>query len=237
MFIDGQYMLYKRMGTEPEVGVSKRTTFTQELSKLKREGSNILLVGESGSVAHESACQRHLGDATRANRYRLFVTTADNRCCELDHVATDRSAPRTRYIVQRSGEVHTERDVFPPESVTQTTMLGVLGTTVVETIDEFEDEAGGLDPSELRVCVDSLDSLLDDHQSETVFRLVHVLTTRIRQSNGMGHFHLPVDRDHDAAHLFEPLFDAIVEVRTGDRGPEHRWHLRDQGTSSDWVSL
>lgn len=224
------------MGTEPGVGVPDSATFAQALGKLKREGSNILLVGDAAVSSHESACRRLLGDASADSRYRLIVVTGRSGCTTATP-AVDTDDEKTRYVVRApSGDDAVEWG-YPEAAATETSLLGALGSDVVAAIDDFESHASGLEPSELRVCVDSIGDILDEHASENIFRLLHVMTTRIRQVSGMGHFHLPVDRDHEAVHLFEPLFDAVVEIRSTDGDPEHRWHLRDTRTSSDWLEL
>lgn len=236
------------MGTELGGGVPKSATFAHALGTLKQKGSNILLVGSGASGAHGATCLRLLGDTNdhERSRYRLFVLT-EQQCCSHEHGKTrgdvygrDEKADEneTTRIITRSvtGQKRTE-ERSPTESVVGTELLSPLGSEIIETVNDFDEVANGLEPSELRVCVDSLVPLLTEHNSENVFRLLHVLTLRIRQANGMGHFHLPVDADHDAVNLLEPLFDAVVEVRTHDGVPEQRWHLRDQRTTSDWIQL
>lgn len=226
------------MGTEPGVGGSESANFAQALSTLKRQGSNILLVGETGPSAHEPACGRLLGDGSGENRYRIFVST-DPSARELSP-ATDASIAgentASHYLFHTDSEDDVPHDLTEDE-VTVTPMLGVLGTEFVELVNEFEADTGSLNPSQLRVCVDSVADLLADHQSENVFRLLHVMTTRTIRASGMGHFHLPVESDSEAVQLFKPLFDAVVELRCGADGPEHRWTLRDKSTVTDWIPL
>ena len=246
------------MGSELGGSVPESATFTHALDTLKQEGSNILLVGSTATSAHKAACRRLLGESDEP-RCRLFVVTEQSHNSHgVDHVCShghtlESEHATTRVIVRsadENGEV-SDHERSPrhgrnhgstseptvTESVVGTELLSTLGTEVIETVSAFNEEAGGLEPSELRVCVDSLTPLLVDHRSENVFRLLHVMTSWVRQVNGMGHFHLPVATDHDAVNLLEPLFDAIVEVRVRDDVSEQRWHLRDQRTTSDWIPL
>jgi hypothetical protein len=64
-----------------------------------------------------------------------------------------------------------------------------------------------------------------------------MMTARIREENGMGHFHLRRSRDDEIVRLLDPLFDAVVEVRTTDGTVEQRWHLRDGDVTSDWIAV
>lgn len=236
------------MGIELGGGVPKSATFAQALGTLKQKGSNILLVGSGASEAHGATCHRLLGDTTdhERSRYRLFVVT-ERPCCSNepegkrahgDGQGDDADENSTTRVVTRSADDRERTEANSAiESVVGAELLSPLGSEIIETVNEFDEAANGLEPSELRVCVDSLVPLLTEHNSENVFRLLHVLTLRIRQANGMGHFHLPIGADHDAVNLLEPLFDAVVEVRSHDGVPEQRWHLRDQRTTSDWMQL
>ncbi|RQG90513.1 DUF7504 family protein [Natrarchaeobius chitinivorans] len=201
-----------------------RATFAHELRTLKHKGSNLLLVG-SGSGAHEAVCPRLCGQSAHESRYRLFVTDDAARCT--DHRG-DGQVRTIEYTDPASGTGGSDGDRTP---------LGYLGTEIIDTIDEFEEDVGGFEPSELRVCVDSLVPLLQEYDTEDVFRLVHVVTARVEQARGMGHYHLPVSRDHDAVVLLEPMFDAVVELRTRGNTHEQQWHLRDQDTETDWIRL
>ncbi|GAB3025517.1 DUF7504 family protein [Natronobiforma cellulositropha] len=237
------------MGTELGGTIPDSATFAHALDSLKQEGSNILLVGESATQAHKAACHRLLGESGDDPRYRLFVVTERPRnshgfdcTCSGGH---GHEETMTRVIVRAADETDEHdtvlgedgNDSAVSQSVVGTELLSVLGSEVIDTVTAFDEDADGLEPSELRVCVDSLAPLLVDHRPENVFRLLHVITSWVRQVNGMGHFHLPVALEHDAVNLLEPLFDAIVEVRANGGTNEQRWHLRDQRTSSEWLPL
>ncbi|MFC4543568.1 hypothetical protein ACFO5R_16700 [Halosolutus amylolyticus] len=217
------------MERDPGGVAPESATFANELATLKREGSNILVVGADTADAHDAVCHRLLGDTDPGPRYRLFVTNSDTRSTSHGSGGTVESA----WTIDCS-ELNPSAD---DPTVPAASNLGTLGIEIVETIDELDDTADGLAPSELRVCVDSLVPLLQEYAAEHVFRLLHLATSRVDHVDGMGHYHLPLDRDHDAVNLLEPLFDAIVEVRARDDRYEQRWYLRDQETSTDWISL
>jgi len=214
------------MGSELGVGVPESSSFAQELEALKRNGSNVLLVGEPAAASHGQVCSRFLG-AGASPTHRIVVFTDRSR------IPADRPA-QTQYLLL-------DPETSAPESTTEDGLtvhstLGTLGRAFVDRIDRLESETE-LDPASLRVCVDSVADLLNAYDSEAVFRLVHVLSTRTRRSRGMGHYHLPISRESEAVRLFEPLFDAVVTLRSTDDAVEHRWHLRDSETATEWVSL
>lgn len=226
------------MGSEIGGTVPKASSFAQALGALKRRGSNVLVVGTGATAAHEGACSRLLGDANDEPRYRLLVRTEGPRCTNHCSHAVDTADVTTRVISRADDPERGPNEAVSPDvRIVGTDLLSQLGMVVIEQITAFEDDADGLEPSELRVCVDSLVPLLAQHGPENVFRMLHVTTSRVRQVSGMGHYHLPIEPDHDVVNLLEPLFDATVEVRSREGTPEQRWHLRDQRTSSEWVSL
>ncbi|RDI70700.1 DUF7504 family protein [Halopelagius longus] len=112
-----------------------------------------------------------------------------------------------------------------------------LGLAVAETIDQFDGIASGLSPAELRVAFDCLPTLLSEYDRETVFRFVHVLGNNVRSVGGMAHFWLPQGRRSETVRLFEPLFDATVELRLDGHELAQRWHFRDADISSEWLSF
>lgn len=77
---------------------------------------------------------------------------------------------------------------------------------------------GGLEPGELQVGVDSLESLLEGYDSTIVQRFLGIVTGQIRGANGMSHFVLPRDYDHDVVRELAPLFDGVIEYRVNDGG-------------------
>lgn len=208
-------------------GMPDGSAFSQALATLKRTGSNVLVVGADGADPHEAVCQRLLG--ADAPRSRLVVRTDPAGTCGWLPPAEDEGTTR----VVSDGDPDCPHDA----TVVESDLLGQLGQEVARTIDGLAESHDGLEPAELRVCVDALGPLFAEHDPETVFRLVHVLTARVRDIKGMGHFHIRVDGDDDHVRLLEPLFDAVVEVRDGDGVQEHRWRLLDQDIDSQWIEL
>ncbi|QSG02602.1 DUF7504 family protein [Natranaeroarchaeum sulfidigenes] len=194
-------------------GVPDSTTFSQELAELKQNGCNLLLVGD-GSV-HSSVCRHLLGD----DRRRLFVFTEGKRVCACDPETLD------------GGDGRTVRVDDEERSLTE------IGSEVVTEIDLLASRVDGLSPGELRLCFDSLGPLFVEHDPEQLFRLLHLVSASVRRSDGIGHYHLRVDRKSDHVNLIEPLFDVLVEVRRNDGIAEQRWHLLGKDVSSDWLPL
>ncbi len=194
-------------------GVPDSTTFSQELAELKQNGCNLLLVGD-GTV-HSNACRHLLGD----DRRRLFVFTQGQWVCACDPETLDGT---DRATVRCSDDERSLNDV---------------GSEIVDKINMLASRADVLSPGELRLCFDSLGPLFVEHDPEQLFRLLHVVTASVRRADGIGHYHLRVDRNSDHVNLIEPLFDALIEVRRKDGIAEQRWHLLGKDVSSDWLPL
>lgn len=225
------------MRTEHGGGIPESATFAQALSELKREGSNLLLVGEATADAHAAASRRLLGDPSESRR-RLFVFTRGADVCA--DFPDDADPSTVRVISQRTQRGTAKPASWPDdldEIVVESDMLSPMATEVIEAIEAIDEEVGGLEPAQLRMCFDSITALYREHQSENVFRLLHLLTSRVRQVNGMGHFHLRIEKDSEHVRLLEPMFDAVIEMRVEDGDTQQRWHLRDQEVTSDWVDL
>jgi len=203
------------------------SAFSQALATLKRTGSNVIVVGADGASPHGAVCRRLLG--AEAPRSRLVVRTdPEGTCGWLPPVAEEGTTRVVSY-----GEPHGDHEA----TVVDSDLLGPLGQEVAHSLDDLAAAHDGLEPAELRVCLDALGPLFAEHDPETVFRLAHVLTARVRDVKGMGHFHIRVDGDDDHVKLLEPLFDAVVEVREDGGVEEHRWRLLDQDIDSQWIEL
>ena len=241
------------METESRGERTDGAAFAQTLESLKREGSNILLVGPGAQAAHERVCCRLLGELTDQSRYRLVVTASETtyrghscvstghdqatQLVEIDPVTDDDPSTPVANTGPSSASRRDTATADSEEARTAGQSLSALGTDVMDAVREIEAEADGLEPAELRVCVDSLVPILHEHPTEVVFRFLHMTTASVKRAAGMGHFHLPLDADHDAVNLLEPLFDATVEVRIREDGYEQRWNLRDSNAPSEWLEI
>lgn len=234
------------MCAERDTGTSEQRTaaFSRALASLRETGSNLLLVGAAHDAARSQACQRFLGESGTEPRRRLFVTTEPNG------VATDvmrelytRTGPQSTAVIEQRNTVRSAAaqsasaaPVVPRTTVDDGDLVG-LGGTIESSIAEFDREAHGLDPAEFRLCFDSLRPLFLAHDEEQVFAFLHVVTEHVKDVQGMAHYHLPLNREAETVKTIEPLFDAVVEVRIQDSYPQQRWHLREEGVTTDWLSL
>lgn len=220
------------MPTDYGAGLPGSTTFAQRLDELGREGANLLLVGDSSPEVHAAGSRRLLEGGDDSHRHLFVFTEGANACTSLP----DGADPANTHVVRQPSE--DSRLSGWPSGVSETVLddpsPSALATGVVEAIDDLVADEEGV---ELRLCFDSITSLVRDRDSEEAFRIMHLVTTHVRQVGGIGHYHLALARDDDHVRLLEPVFDAVVELRSGEAGPEQRWHFQDDEMTSDWVDL
>ncbi len=218
--------------------------FTRALQTLKREGCALLVVGRLSTDLHQRFSVRVLGDVEEELRRRLIVLT-DGRYESIERrlprstrgSVTDTARavlyePRTRGVVTTS-----TRSIAPCPTVRVEGDVGDLGEVITRELDRLAVVSNGLEPAELRICLDSLDTLLATEPPETVFRFVHLLSRIAVRKSGIVHVHLHEGIDHRYAREFSPLFDGTVELLEVGDEPRQRWHLRDGSVSSAWLSL
>ncbi len=222
-----------------------QTRIGQALDELKEAGSSLLIVGTVPEERFGEMSETLLGDPAAGPRRRLFVTT-DGRVEEVKErlpeqpLIPNRQGVRVIEISETvRGSVTVEPDSHVPLPSTRLDVMDIdgLAQTILETIDEFDRLAAGLQPSELRMSVAPLARLIDSHGQEPVFRMIHVLNHIVREKDGIAHYHLPVQRESGLVRMLRSLFDAVIELRLQKGQLQQRWHLQDPGTSSDWLPI
>lgn len=122
------------------------------------------------------------------------------------------------------------------EPVTAETLADV-GICISEAIEQFEDDTDALTPGEVRVGITTLLPFLETYGRETVFQFLHLINGRTRAVNGIGHVHLPVDKDANIVSVLAPLFDVIIELQERGDGCQERWTITNGSHSSGWLPM
>jgi hypothetical protein len=91
--------------------------------------------------------------------------------------------------------------------------------------------------TDVRTGLESISTLLMYAELPTVFRFLHVFTGRVSTADGMGVFVVdPSSHDDQTTQTLNQLFDARVDVREGEDGPEFKVQgLSDQ--PREWTSF
>jgi len=225
------------------------TTFSRELAALKRRGCAVLVVADRG---HEStaACERLLGGVGLERRHVFLTTDAS-----VDELLARRTAgtherdPASLGVVDATGAIRTRSAAASTPAGNEPSPAIGAWYDAVDTLDDLttlyallEDHVRRVarddaDPGELRFCLDALDPFLDAVDPESLFRFVHLLTSTVREVDGMGHVHTTSDPRRDPLATLEPLFDATVHVDADTDGVRQRWELTDAGIETDWFPL
>jgi len=231
-------------------GHADAEAFSTELAALKRDGCNVLVV--SDPAGRDAACQRLLG-APELDRRHVFLETASGVSDVLDRHSPRRTDPSTLAVVDatpaagaRSAAAASASGAPSPplgewyERVDDFTDFAALTTAVTDAFDRVAAPADN--PSEVRLCVDGLDPFFDavrsgDVTEERLFRFLHLLTSSVRDADGMGHFHVDASADDDLLGTVEPLFDATLSVQSDDGTVRQRWRLHDSGRVTDWFEF
>jgi hypothetical protein len=229
--------------------------FSNELAALKRDGCNVLVV--SDAAGRSPACERLLG-APELDRSHVFLTTSSDVSTVLDRHRPRRTNAGSFGVVDatptagtRSAAAATPADTGPTlgtddvegwyDRVDSLTDLDTLFTTTKRALDRVAVDADG--PGELRFCLDGLDPLFGavergDVDDEALFRFLHLVTSVVRQVDGMGHFHASESVDDDHLGTVEPLFDATLSIETtASGGARQRWRLHESGRVTDWFEF
>lgn len=232
-------------GKDGAANQAQHQSLAARLSKLKEEGSALLVVGSLPPEQYRHACHRMLGDDTASTRRRILVTTTNATVPPVKRLPPTDSQPQADTVTHitygtqsRSATAEAATaTIRPPTEHVDELNLSTLGVTISEAIEDFQRIVPDLAPAELRVCFDSVRPLIAEHDTQTVFQFLHLLTGRIRDVRGMGHFHLPVASDNESVHILTPLFDTIVELRSNGENLQQRWRFPDEGISSSWMPL
>ncbi len=215
--------------------------FSDELSRLKRQGAGVLVVGSVRADQRRDACRRLLGQDSEQVRRRILVsTTGESHQLPL---LVDDTHPETFSAISYDAQARSAAASSPtagqsiPASPTEVDTLADLGIAISSAIEAFESDANGLEPAELRVGIDTLLPLLEEYGRQQLFKFLHLTNGRTRDANGMAHYHLPVERDARIVPVLSPLFDVVVELRERNGDYQERWVVDDGAHSSGWVTV
>jgi len=204
-------------------------TFAQTLAALKRSGCGLLVVGAAPDTG-VGVCRRLLGDAVADPRRRVVVLAGGTPgVAERLPESDPESDTGTLRVVDRREPT---RSAAAASARPFGLDVGSLETDVERAIAELEPD-GGFGRAELRVCLDSAGAFLDANGTESTRRLLAGLCENVRDHDGMFHAHLPLPYGNETARTLAGPFDAVVELRPG----EQRWHVPDEGISTDWLSV
>ncbi|MEE6211293.1 hypothetical protein U3A55_14190 [Salarchaeum sp. III] len=236
-----------------ESDATRAESFAARLADLKREGCAVLVRGDTRGT--NGVCDRLLGDPSLDRRHVLVstsdadraLTVRDGRDLSPDQFGVvDASAGEyTRSAVATSGSTTSLPEPETADAWRTTVDDRTAFPDVLAAVDDhidrlFPREPG---PGELRVCLHTLDALLDavgggDATEEELFRFLQLLTARARNSDGILHAHVAAGIPERHLAVYEPLFDATIDAESQPGGGiRQKWRLHDSGLESAWLTL
>jgi hypothetical protein len=211
--------------------------FDEVLRELKRQGANLLVTGEVPASVTRTAARTMLGDPGEPRRRVLAFPEPPGDALHEYLPPGVTVASDDVWVASLGADVRrpASAEAMSPSNVSD---LAGFRSEIVGAVSFYDDVTDGLDPAELRLGVESLSMLFAEYRRDAVERFLRTTTAIVRGVNGMGHYRLArPDRD-DLVQSLAPLFDVRVELRQrGDRPPEHRWHVVDEGITTSWVQL
>lgn len=157
------------------------------------------------------------------------VAGADKRFVGVIDAITKSSTP---------GIVDTSRLMFV-SSPTDLTGIGIKFSNMIETIFEgtFSDGEAGLFPPPIRFCVNSISTLLMYRRLEVLFQFLHVLTAKLKKTEGVGIYILNRESfDEKTLSLIKQLMNCVIEVKI----EQNISYLKIQGlpgVNGDWMKF
>ncbi|MFU8869619.1 HalOD1 output domain-containing protein [Natronococcus sp.] len=235
----GATVLFSVLGHDVVVDPGGTVSVGSTLGRLKQTGGNVLIAGGVPDDLVDIASATLLGDPDRDRRHLFALLDRDRR------IVADRLAPTDAASAQVVDYAMTARSVASasapaadaPAIVDEPADLDELEATIDARIRAFGTGAPLWEPGDLRLCVDSLRPVLDECGPDGTVAFLEPICEAVRDVSGLGHYVLPVDRDDPLVDRLESLFDATIELRVGDCGPQQRWHLHESGYTTDWIGL
>lgn len=222
-----------------ELPPGSQSDFDAALARLKRRGSNVLIVGRASEETFDDVSADFLGSGS--NRARVFglvgrgVETVRRRLRTAGPgyepaIVLDAAADGPRSVsAQAASPGSSAVSVRPVERT-----LPGLETAITGAIADSRRIHGPFDPAEFRLCVDSLRGLGEEHSLEELREFLGTVTRAVVDVHGMGHFVLPGDRRGPLVRGVLPEFEVLIELRQGPDGVEQRWSLLDYMITTPW---
>jgi KaiC/GvpD/RAD55 family RecA-like ATPase len=180
-------------------------------------GTNLLVTGPSLSGKRRLAFEA-LAQGSNQGEGSVIITTRDSA----DRVIADYRSlladPDSAHlgivdcVTQHQGRSPSDTDIVKYAS-SPTDMTGI-GIKFSDFLEEFYTERG---VRQNRIVLDSISTLLMYSDLQTVFRFMHVLTSRIEDANAIGIFVIEsTAHDDEAMNTLKQLFDGLVTFDESD---------------------
>jgi hypothetical protein len=124
-------------------------------------------------------------------------------------------------------------------SPTDLTGIGIKFSNMIESIFEgdFSEGETGLFPPPIRFCVNSISTLLMYRRLEVLYQFLHVLTAKLKKTEGIGIYILNNESfDDKTLSLIKQLMNCVIEVKVESNISSFR--IRGiRGVTGEWLKF
>jgi hypothetical protein len=239
----GGYVSFAFQGYFVTVSSDGTITLQSELAQLKRDGGNVLVVGDVPDDVFTTA-HSFLSGEPKPTQHNLFALLDRSPAALQQHPTLAQLTLGTSEIFDYQIPVRSARvSESPSEQQTQNAQitqiagdLSDLRTALIQSLARYEHDTSNPDAADLRLYIDSLRPILDDADTDGAMFL-QPIQQAVSAVGAVGYYLLPSDRNALSIRELEADFDAVIELRVGTSGPEQRWSLRQTGYTTRWFSL
>jgi Halobacterial output domain 1 len=215
-------------------------TIRSELAHLRENGGNILVIGDvPGDVFN--AERSYLMNDPDSTRYDLFALL-DRSPTALHRQATPaQPLPGTVEIVDYQAAVRsTAAATTSPQKNAQITpisgTLADLQTALIHAVAMQEEYVRDDRSIGVQLYLDTLQPVMEAATTDIATFLTPICRA-VRGVEGLGYYTLPQERDSLPMDKIGSVFDATIELRVSERGPEQRWTLPKTGYTTEWFPI
>lgn len=213
-----------------------------KLKELKQTGSTLLVTGTVGErTAAYASSNLFGGPEASPPRKRVLALTDGSRAQAATYFPESGQQTESRNWVidlqEQERSIPATASPNLPALEREPNSLTALQTELQNAIDWFARDS--LEPAELRVGIDSLSYLLDEHSFSEVERLVASISASVKVDNGMCHFIYQRDpnENRETVEKLMAYCDAGIQIRKQNGKPaEQRWRIPEIGETS-WTRL
>ncbi|MCK9580650.1 MAG: hypothetical protein M0Q92_09400 [Methanoregula sp.] len=181
-------------------------------------GTNILILAPPMSYAEQLA---YALTKPSQGEYSIVLSTNERASEVIDFfklAGTDKRFTGVIDAITKSstpGIIDTQRMMFV-SSPTDLTGIGIKFSNMIESIFEgdFSEGETGLFPPPIRFCVNSISTLLMYRRLEVLYQFLHVLTAKLKKTEGIGIYILNNESfDDKTLSLIKQLMNCVIEVK------------------------
>ena len=180
-------------------------------------GTNVLISSPS-MLGKRRLAMRMLAAGHEDGDGILLVTTKDNATAAIEDLESQVPSldPDRIGLIDCSGtEAQRQLQRIATEQVTSPADLTGISIGMAKLMDRFSDQS----VTSVRHGLVSISTLLQYLDAETVFKFLHIYTTRVRDSDGIAIFTIHSDmHDEQTINTMSGEFDGVIRLREGEAG-------------------